>query len=52
MSTLKARMSPTSSTETANDRQLAIICSERHARVINSGGPEQLFRKLENVITN
>ena len=34
MSNLKARMSPTSN-DTFTDRQLAVICSEKQARVIS-----------------
>ncbi|ELU03639.1 hypothetical protein CAPTEDRAFT_91323 [Capitella teleta] len=32
---MKARMSPTSSTEIPGDRQFAIMCSEKHARVVS-----------------
>ena len=33
VSSMKAGMSPTSSTEQNSDRQFGIICSEKHARV-------------------
>ena len=38
VSSMKAGMSPTSSTEQNSDRQFGIICSEKHARVSNSNG--------------
>ena len=38
VSSMKAGMSPTSSTEQNSDRQFGIICSEKHARVSSLNG--------------